>query len=339
MTHLGDPIWLHGSWAALAALLVLWGATARRRRAARKFAGAMSGVLAGRVSMLRAGASALALALGLAAAAIALARPQGEPKLTQVTANGRDLVFVVDVSRSMLADDLKPSRLGRAKLWIKDLVGEIQGDRVGLVAFAGASVVKCPLTLDYAFFSLALEDLSPLSVGRGGTNIGDAIRTVTTDVIGDDVSRPCDIILITDGEDQDSFPVQAAEAAGQKGIRIITLGLGDEVGGSPVTVTEEGGRTHALEYQGKAVVSKQNTSTLAQIARATPGGAYFNIGTGTIQLDRVYRDLIATAPKARTDGADRRVFEEFFQIFLGAAVALVALHGVLGDGTVRRADA
>ena len=86
-------------------------------------------------------------------------------------------------------------------------------------------------------------------------------------------------------------------------------------------------------------MSKQNTSTLAQIARATPGGAYFNVGTGTIQLDRVYRDLIATAPKARTDGADRRVFEEFFQLFLGAAVALVALHGVLGDGTVRRADA
>jgi len=339
VTHLGSPTWLHAAWAGLFALVIVWGAAAARRGGAARFAGGMAGQLAGRTSAWRAIVSALALGLGLAGAAVALARPQGAPVLTPTTATGRDLVFVIDVSRSMLADDLKPTRLARAKLWINDLLGSIDGDRVALVAFAGSPVVKCPLTLDYAFFALALDDLSPQSVGRGGTNIGDALRAVASDVIGDDDSRPCDIVLITDGEDQESFPVQAAEAAGQRGVRIIALGLGDESGGSRVMVPDESGRESALEYGGKAVLSKQDASTLAGIAQATPGGAYFNVGTGTIQLDKVYRDLIATAPRARMEGADRRVFVEYFQYFLGAAVALAALHALLGDCASRRRPA
>ncbi len=336
MTHLGEPAWLHASWAGFLALLVVLGAMAARRRAAARFAGGLALSLAGRASTWRVTLSAGALALGLVAAAVALARPQGEPRFTPTTARGRDLVFVVDVSRSMLADDLKPSRLARAKLWIKDLVSTLGGDRVALVAFAGTPVVKCPLTLDYAFFTLALDDLSPLSVGRGGTNIGDAIRAVTTTVIGDDDSRPCDIVLITDGEDQESFPVEAAEAAGRRGVRIIALGVGDETGGSRVMLTDDHGRKRALEHDGAPVVSKQDAATLADIARATPGGAYLNVGTGTVQLDNVYADLIAAAPKAMIDAPDRRMYVEYFQIFLGAAIVLIVLHAVLGDGTARR---
>src|SRR5207248_2088929 len=124
----------------------------------------------------------------------------------------------------MLAQDVAPSRLERTKIWINDLVGSLRGDRVSLVAFAGAAVVKCPLTLDYGYFRMSLEELSPGSVPRGGTLIGDAIRKTMSqvfDVGGAAASRHRDIILITDGEDHESFPVQAAEQAGKDGVRII----------------------------------------------------------------------------------------------------------------------
>ncbi|MBL4698945.1 MAG: VWA domain-containing protein, partial [Phycisphaerales bacterium] len=144
---------------------------------------------------------------------IAIAQPQSDPREIEVEARGRDVVFMVDVSRSMLAEDVAPNRLEKSKLWINDLVDNLGNDRVGLVAFAGSSTVLSPLTTDRLFFKLALEELAPESVLVGGTNIGDAIRRtmdlVFAEPLDNDSQNFRDILIISDGEDQERLPVEA----------------------------------------------------------------------------------------------------------------------------------
>lgn len=322
MTGWAAPIWLWALWAlpVVAALLLLaW--RARARALARLAETGLQRELGISRDWRPRAVSGMLLLAALAALLVGLARPRGNPRAVEGKATGRDVVFVVDVSRSMLASDLTPTRLERAKLWIKDLTATLRGDRVALVAFAGTPVVKCPLTLDYTFFSLALDELSPASVSRGGTNIGDAIRRTLDDVYEQGSPRPKDMILITDGDDQESFPVQAAERAGERGVRIIALGLGDAATGA--TLPAESGGT--LEYKGERVLSKQDAGALASIAAASAQGVYFNVGTGTIDLERVYGDLVRNAPGAEIEASKTQVFDEYFQGWLAfAAVALLA---------------
>lgn len=321
-----DWLWLLGALPAVAALLIA--AAAARRRALARFAEVELHELLGirGPGWVRAVAGAVAI-VALAGFALGLARPRGNPRAAEGKATGRDVVFLVDVSRSMLAADLAPTRLERAKLWIKDVTATLAGDRVALVAFAGSSVVKCPLTLDYTFFSLALDELSPTSVTRGGTNIGDAIRRTLDDVYGKDDQRPKDVILFTDGDDQESFPVQAAERAGERGVRIIALGLGDSATGA--TVPAEG--SGVLQYNGARVLSRQDSGSLAAIAWASAQGVYFNVGTGTIELDRVYHDLVQNAPGTEIRAHKTVVYEEYFQPWL-----ILAAIGLLAEFVVAR---
>lgn len=325
--HLAQAMWLHAAWAAPIAVGLAWWAFHRRRRAVRAFAGANA---ARGPSGVRVAIKAACLALALVAGALALARPQGDPQEETVTLRGRDLVFVIDVSRSMLAQDVVPSRLERAKLWINDLTKNLRGDRVALVAFAGAASVKCPLTLDYSYFRLALDELSPRSVPRGGTLIGDAIRKTLAQVYDGAPGRFRDLILITDGEDHESFPTQAAAQAGEQGVRIIALGIGSEGEGALVPKGDEATKDY-LDYEGARVRSKMDASGLAQIAGATPGGVFLNVGTGTIDLERVYADLIAGAER-RDMGAKSAVrYKEMFQYVLALALVLLVMEALIDD--------
>jgi Ca-activated chloride channel homolog len=323
--HLGGPAWLMALWAAPAAALLLAWAWRSRWLAARLFAGPGAEKPTGPARIWAFARGAL-VAAAIALLALALARPQWNPKEQEVTVRGRDVVFLVDVSRSMLSQDVSPSRLERAKLWINDVAGSLKGDRVGLVAFAGAAVIKCPLTLDYGFFRMALDELSPASVPRGGTLIGDALRKTLAEVFDSTEGRGRDIILITDGEDHDSFPVQAAEQAGKQGVRIIAIGIGSESGSLVPTAA---GRAEVVTFDGERVRSKMEAGTLAQIASASPGGVFFNVGTGNIDLEQVYRDLIASAAKSDLGTKKTVQYEEKFQLFLGAAVGLLMLEGLL----------
>ncbi len=316
-------LWVLAALPGVAVLLAMaW--VARGRAMARFAEPRLHGVLGVRAGGWMRVVSGVMVLVALSCVAVGLARPRGNPRQAEGKANGRDVVFVVDVSRSMLATDLVPSRLGRAKLWIKDVASTLRGDRVALVAFAGSSVVKCPLTLDYTFFGLALDELSPASVSRGGSMIGDAIRRTVEDVFEKEGSRPKDLILITDGDDQESFPVQAAERAGESGVRIIALGLGDATTGA--AVPGEGAGT--LKYNGQAVVSKQDSGSLSAVARASAGGVYFNVGTGTIELDRVYRDLVQGASGTEIEAPRAVVYEEYFQAWLAIAAAALAAECV-----------
>ncbi len=324
--------WLMLLWAVPLAALIAAYAIAQRRSAAHRFvaAGMLPRVSQGR-SLARLVIKSLLVILAIAAVAVALARPQWGTKPESSIAKGRDVCFIIDVSKSMLAEDLAPTRLDRAKLWVRDALRVIKGDRIALVAFAGESVVKCPLTIDYGFFRTSLTDLSTTSVVRGGTNIGDAIRVACKEVFEETDASFKDIILITDGEDHESFPIQAAEAAAEQGVRIIALGIGDEGVGRPIPITDSRGRRTNLTYNGEVVLSKLDADTLEKVARASLNGKYFNVSTGNIELDSVYAKLIQEAEQRETRAAEAVRYEDRFQIFLAIALALLTMEALVRE--------
>jgi len=262
---------------------------------------------------------------------VSLSRPAWNPKPEKIERRGRDIAFVLDVSRSMLAEDLKPNRLERAKLAIRDLVDQLDGDRVALLVFAGATVVKCPLTLDYGFFRVMLDDVSVDSISRGGTLIGDALRKTEDEVFSDRLKRFKDIILITDGEDHDSFPVEAAKEIGEKGVRLIAIGLGDENEGQRIPIANEKGEKTFLRYQDKEVWSRLDAETLRKMVDVTPDGRYLNVATGTFDLGSIYRNLVAGAEKKELEAQSVKRYEEKFQIFLGAGLLLLMAELLISE--------
>lgn len=323
---------LHLLWLAPALIAVFVYAASRRKQALAKFAG--TGALDRIGLSVRPGARLRKAILSTAAVAliiVALARPAWNPTERNVSRRGRDVVFVLDVSRSMLAEDLPPSRLDRAKLAILDAIESLEGDRVALVAFAGAAAVKCPLTLDYGFFRMALEDISPDSVARGGTLIGDALRKTLSEVFDDKPSQFRDVILITDGEDHESFPIEAAAALGERGARLIAIGLGDEDAGKRIPTTDEAGRTTFLTYDGREVWSKLDASSLRKMASSTPGGRYLNVATGAFDLGEIYQQLIASADRRDLEERTIERYEEKFQIFLGAGFLLLCFESLIRE--------
>jgi Ca-activated chloride channel family protein len=305
----------------------------QRRRALGRFAEAKllpllnRSVHGTRHNVARRGWKAVLLILAFGSMVVAVARPGWDVIPQDVDRRGRDVVFVLDVSRSMLAEDLAPNRLSRAALAIQDCVERLQGDRVGLVLFAGNAVVKCPLTLDYGFFRLMAEDITPESVSRGGTLIGDALRKCLSDVFDNREREYRDIVLITDGEDHDSFPVEAAAAVGKEGIRLIAIGLGDEGQGKRIPMSD--GRF--LKHKGQEVWSRLDANTLRKMVLATPGGRYLNVATGAVDLGEVYTQLIGSAQKKDLGSHTVQKVKEKFQFFLALAFLLLSLELVLTD--------
>jgi Ca-activated chloride channel family protein len=323
----------------LAALLLLHAARARGRALRRLVSTSLVREFAGESSRRKTLTKAL-LALGaVALIVIALARPAWNPQPQPVTRSGRDIVFLLDVSRSMLAEDLQPNRLERAKLAIRDLVASLDGDRVALVAFAGRPVVKCPLTTDYGFFRLALEEVDVESVARGGSMIGDAIRLALSDAFDEQQAQYRDLVLITDGEDHGSFPVEAAGKARQMGVRLIAIGLGDDEMGSIVPVPDGRGGTEPLTYEGDIVRSRLDGALLRETALASADGRYLHVATGNINLDRVYAELVRQAEQRQIEAEEIMRYDEHYQLFLSAALALLAAEMCLGDRARRGAAA
>lgn len=332
--RLAEPRWLMLLWAlpvlGLVQLFMAYRSKkAQRRIGDREIIDALLGPIRNWNTRLRILVTLIALTL----VTIAIARPQSDPREIEVETKGRDVVFMLDVSRSMLAGDVAPNRLDKAKLWINDLVDQLGGDRIALVGFAGSSTVASPLTNDRLFFKLALEELSPDSVLVGGTNIGDAIRRTMDLVIpvvnDDEQTSTVDLVIISDGEDQDSLPVEAARNAGSRGVRIIAIGIGSEKG-APVPADDSSGRR---------VQSKLESKTLREIAAASPGGVYLEVGTGTIDLAQVYQDLIASATQRQMDTTTTTKYTERFMPFLAAGIILIAIDLLLIPTRTRRAPA
>jgi len=323
---------LHLLWLIPVLVAVFVYAAQRRRTALRRFVDAgLIGQLGISASASRRRWKAILAIAAFSSVVFALSRPGWNPKPKTIRRRGRDVVFILDVSRSMLAEDLAPNRLDRAKLSIRDCLEILEGDRVALVAFAGTAAVKCPLTLDYGFFRMMLSGISTDSIARGGTMIGDAVRKAVDEVFDDRERKHKDIVLITDGEDHDSFPEEAAKEAGERGVRIIAIGLGDENEGKRIPVTGGDGRKTFLKYKGQEVWSRLDADALRKMVNATPGGKYFNVTTGTIDLGDVYLKVIASAERKELESKTMKRYEEKFQIFLAVAFGLLCVETVIGD--------
>ena len=276
---------------------------------------------------------------GLALLALAAARPQWGRAELRVAARGRNLLIALDVSRSMLAADVHPNRLERAKADILDLLDELQGDRAGLLVFRGKANMLCPLTTDRAFLRQALDGASIDAAPRGETDLADAINR-SLEALESATDQNNAILLITDGEDLAGRAVAAAQQAARRGIPIFTVGIGDPQGASVPAVEGSG----SLQYQGRAVVSRLDETTLGAIARTT-GGTYIPLATSSTAsttLGAIYRQhLTRVAAREYEEQLERRYIERY-QLFLIPSILLLLATAALSRGRLaggRRARA
>ncbi|MFO0999423.1 MAG: VWA domain-containing protein [Planctomycetaceae bacterium] len=290
----------------------------RRRQLARDafIANVMQARILPATSRIRFWCKLILFELALATGLIALAGPRFGTQVEQIVPRGSDLYVLIDVSRSMLADDVVPSRLERAKADVSSLVNRLTGERIGLIAFAGKAVVKCPLTIDYDSFRRALMELDPNSAPRGGTAIGDAIRKAV-EVFHAGTQRDQAVLLITDGDDQESFPLEAATVAAERKVTIFTVGLGDSDSGA--RVPGQSGTASFLEHEGQQVWSKLNGSLLSEIALRT-NGLYIPAGTRSYDLGELYTQHLQGRTGSESETQQRIRKSERFQVFLGIAI-------------------
>lgn len=288
--------------------------------------------LARRLPPTRRGLRLGLLLLGMVCIVLALMRPQSLGEVESMAAGevSADVMVVLDVSRSMLAEDAAPSRLERAKAEVADLVGRLQGQRVGLTAFAGRAQVLCPLTPDHGFFRMVLEGVNTRSVVRGGTRIGDGIRTALSAFGKGPGSRL--ILLVTDGEDHDSFPLDAADEARRAGVPIVAIGFGDERG-SEITITDPqtGARSFLTDRDGQLVRSRLDGKTLREIALRT-GGAYVPAGVAALDLDSIVKAHIRPLLQEARTASVRTVPREHYPWLLLAALGLLLGAAYVGTG-------
>lgn len=343
-----DLRWLHLLWAvfAVAALgaLGLW----QRQRALRQFATTgLLGRLVPGSAIARGVIKLLLIVVALTLLVAALIGPRWGQSTQQLIRRNIDVMILLDVSRSMLAEDIAPNRLERAKLAIRDdLLPALGGDRIGLVTFAGVPSVACPLTSDYGFFRLALDDVTVRSAPRGGTLIGDAIRKAA-DVFADDKLESHKlIVLITDGEDHESYPVQAAAGIWEDlRVPVVALALGDPVQGARIPARDQQDLAY-LTHEGQTVWTKADFTTLEQVAEVSDQGVFVPVGTSNFHLGKIYQS-VARAIRYEEETEQQRVTQPArFHRFAVVALLLVLIDSFVRSGprhvasvAARRADA
>ncbi|MFM2165291.1 MAG: hypothetical protein RL325_1728 [Planctomycetota bacterium] len=256
----------------------------------------------------------------------ALMDPRAGAARDTVTQTSVDIMVVVDVSRSMLAEDAQPNRLARAKQFAGDLVEGIGSDRVGLIEFAGVPSLRCPLTFNHRAFRTQLEALSPQSTVRGGSMLGDAIRLAVESLDGDGGGKA--IVILSDGEDMESEPVEAAAvAAKEHGIRVATIGIGDAKDGARIPVYENGLRRFIV-HDGQEVWSKMDPRLLREVADAGDG-PFVEAGVDQADIRQLARILSQGLERATRERADVSTRLPLFQIFVGLALALLSIECLL----------
>ena len=272
---------------------------------------------------------AIVLAAALCCLIAAAARPRFGVFFEEVSTRGVDLFVLLDVSRSMLAEDVSPNRLERAKQDIQDLLERLRGDRVGLIVFAGAPIVQVPLTTDQGFFRIVLAEVDPDSAPRGGSLIGDAIRKALA-AMQERRDRDQVIVLITDGEDHESFPAEAARDAAQRGVRIVAVGLGDQGEGARIPQTGKDGNRIFLQHEGREVWSKMDERLLKEIALITQG-AYIPAQTRAYDLGRIYDDHLADLNRGEVLAEKRKRYREQFQLLVGLGLLLLLVEMLISS--------
>ena len=315
------PLAIPLAWALFALL------RRRRRALAQVIDPALLPVLAPAWNPARAKSRLALRILALAMLVLALARPQWGFHWEDVRRKGLDLMVVLDTSRSMMASDIKPSRLQQAKWGIRDLLRNLHGDRVGLVPFAGSSLLQCPLTIDYAAFTMTLDDVYSGIIPRGGTAIEQALRTASAGFPANSTADRV-ILLITDGEDHEGDPLQLLPELKDKNIRVYTIGIGTLEG--EMVPAGDGQGAYFKDRQGQIVKTVLHEDVLQKLALGT-GGTYVRSAPGDTGLERVFNESINNLKRSEQETRTAKIFEERFVWPIAAAFMLLAWEALLGD--------
>lgn len=312
------------TWGAPSALFALWlvpvvgflivRAQRKRRLSAAQFVDrTMAARLMPAFDMHRTILKATLQMLALTLLILALAQPRYGFQVEELSSRGVDVMVLLDVSKSMLAEDVKPNRLERARSDILDLLSRLDGDRVGLIVFAGAPVIQVPLTTDQGFFRTVLQDVDTTSAPRGGTMIGDAIRKAM-EAMEERSDRDQAVVLITDGGDLDSFPIDAATVAAQRNLQIISVGLGDVAEGARIPSRSADGGLGFVQHDGQEIWSKMDEALLEEIATLT-SGAYIPAQTRNYDLGAIYDEQLSKLTQSDFRTEKRKRYHERYQWF------------------------
>lgn len=326
----GAPHWL---WGLLALpVLALFFVYAERRgiRRLQDFASPrLLTRLAGTVNRFRRVAKFVLLLAGLALAVVALAQPRLGYTFEDVKRKGIDLIVAVDTSRSMLSNDVQPNRLERVKLATQDLIKQLQGDRVGLIAFAGRAFVQAPLTIDYGAAVESIHDLDTKTIPEGGTNISEAInlavRTYGKSAVGNRA-----LVIFTDGEELSGDAAKMAKTAAEAGVRIFAVGVGTPQGSLIPIKGEDGGTAFVKDAKGQVVKSKLDEKRLREIAQAT-GGFYLHLENGPRTMQQLFDEGLSKMQAGEIDVRLSRRPIERYEWPLAAAIAALAVSMLLGE--------
>ncbi len=358
--NLGNPRALQLLW-LLVPLVALFAYDLRRRqRVLRLFvARSLLDDVSPRRSIRRPIVKFAVLLAGLAVLVFSLARPRWDPKEIELEQQGQNLLFVLDVSNSMRARDVDPSRLEAAKAAIRTLVNALPaGNQVGLLAYAGSAELKCPITPNYTHFLSVLERTTYNTVDVGGSNLGDAIDKATREVFGlseaasaakNDAVRkkpavgetvmkgeaaapketPNVLIILTDGENHEGYAKEMAEKAHRLGVAIYIIGLGSTAG-APIPIEVDGKMT-TLKFKGQEVITKLDDASLRRIVESIPSrSGYLPAGTSNVDLVDIYNRVISK------QGMERKrlrytVWQEKFQLFVGLGMVLIVLSTLISE--------
>ena len=279
-------------------------------------------------SLFKSALKVMVLCLVFACIAIALVNPKIGTKLETVKREGVDIVFAVDVSKSMLAEDIAPNRLEKSKQLVTQIINNLASDRIGIIAYAGKAFPQLPITTDYASAKMFLQNMNTDMMSSQGTAINEAINLGRT-YFDDEEQTNRVLIIISDGEDHNEEAASVAEAAHEEGIRIFTIGVGDIKGG-PIPEKRNGVViSYKKNKEGETVITRLNEETLKNIA-AEANGAYIN-GKNTNDVVESIREILNSMDKTEFEAKQFADFKDQFQWFLGFGIFLLVLDIFLLD--------
>ncbi|WP_282135026.1 vWA domain-containing protein [Seonamhaeicola maritimus] len=299
-------------------VLQLWKHKAQRRFADK----ALLKKLSPNTSLFKSVLKISVLSLAFLCLTLALVNPKIGTKLETVKREGVDIVFAVDVSKSMLAEDIAPNRLDKSKQLVTQIINNLASDRVGIIAYAGKAFPQLPITTDYASAKMFLQGMNTDMLSSQGTAIGEAIKLATT-YFDDEEQTNRVLIIISDGEDHSEEAAAVAEEASEEGIRIFTIGVGDEKGG-PIPIKRNGVvLNYKKDSQGETVITRLNEETLMAIAEEA-NGAYIN-GKNTKDVVENIREILSKMDKTEFEAKQFADFKDQFQWFLGFGIFFLLL--------------
>ncbi len=281
------------------------------------------------ISFARQGGKAVMLLAGIVFAILTLSQFQCGTHMEMMKREGIDLIVAIDVSNSMLAEDMKPSRIVKARQEVRGILDRLKGDRIGLVAFAGEAFIQCPLTLDYTAAEIFLDVIDVGLIPRQGTAIGAAIKKAS-EAFETQEKKHKVLILLTDGEDHTGEAMAAAEEARNQGVKIYPIGIGSPIG-EPIPITDRQGNRAGFkkDRNGEVIVTKLDEMTLQKIALTT-GGKYYHATAGEMELDKVY-DEINKMEKKELEGKLLMQYEDRFQYPLFIAILFIILEFFISE--------